>query len=220
MRATIAKRSGRCEGPLASEGVALDRFISRRRLRRTCRRAVLLRGKPQHDPGAGVGGIALDAGFELGRHGGDDALAHAGGARIGLDVEADAVVGDRQHDIVALRPEVDMNRAGAVGIGVFHRVHHQLVDDDADRDRAVGIDLDGSRLQGQPRHLVALGGAAEILEQRVEILVQQHALEVVRGVEPAVHLRDRGDPAHGIGERGLDVVLRCRAWPADAAARR
>jgi hypothetical protein len=47
----------------------------------------------------------------------------------------------------------------------------------------------------------------EILQQGVEILVQQHALEVVRGVEPAVHLRHRGDAAHRIGQRRLDVVL-------------
>ena len=157
-----------------------------------------------------MGGIALDAGVELGRHGGDDALPHAGGARVGLDVEADAVVGNRQHEIVALRVEVDVNRAGAVGIGVFHGVHHQLVDDDADRHRAVGIDLDRLGLQRQPRHLVALGGPPEILQQGVEILVQQHALEVVRGVKPAVNLRHRGDPAHRIGQRRLDVVLGAR----------
>ena len=176
--------------------------------------------EPQHDPGAGMGGIALDAGLELGRHGGDDALAHAGGARVGLDVEADAVIGDRQHEIVALGVELDMDRAGAVGIGVFHRVHHQLVDDDADRHRAVGIDLDRLGLQRQPRHPVALGRPSQILEQGLEILVQQHAFEVVRGVEPAMHLGDRGDAPHRIGQRRLDVVLACSNWPADAAARR
>src|SRR5882762_9870996 len=81
--------------------------------------------EPQHDPGAGMGGIALDAGFELRGHRGDDALSHAGGARVGLDVEADAVVGDRQQEIVALRNEVDVNRPGAFGVGVFHGVHHE-----------------------------------------------------------------------------------------------
>ena len=55
--------------------------------------------KPQHDPGTGMGGIALDAGLELGGHRGDDTLSHAGGTRVGLDVEADAVVGDRQHQM-------------------------------------------------------------------------------------------------------------------------
>ena len=103
--------------------------------------------------------------------------------------------------------ELDMDRAGAVGIGVFHGVHHQLVDDDADRHRAVRIDLDRLGLQRQPRHPVALGRAPQILQQRFEILVQQHALQVVRGVEPAMHLRDRGDAAHRIGQRRLDVVL-------------
>ncbi|MEA2819340.1 MAG: hypothetical protein QOJ86_1344, partial [Bradyrhizobium sp.] len=37
----------------------------------------------EHNAGAGVVGIALDAGIEFLRHRGDDALAHAGGARIG-----------------------------------------------------------------------------------------------------------------------------------------
>ena len=138
-----------------------------------------------------MGGIALDAGFELGGHRGDDALSHPGGARVGLGVEADAVVGNRQHDVIALRAEIDVDRAGAVGIGVFDRVHHQFVDDDADRDRAIRIDLDRLGLQRQPRHPVAFGGAPEILEQGVEILIEQHAFQVVRGVEPAVHLRHR-----------------------------
>src|SRR4030081_3394761 len=71
--------------------------------------------KAQHDPGAGMGWIAFDTGIELGRHGGDDALPHAGGTRVDLDVEADAVVGNRQNEIVALRIEADVNRAGAVG---------------------------------------------------------------------------------------------------------
>ncbi len=103
-----------------------------------------------------------------------------------------------------------MDRTRAVGIGIFDGVHHELVDDDADRDRPVGIDFDRFGLQGQPRHPVAFGGTAEILEQGIEILVQQYALEVVRGVEPAVNLRHGGDPAHGVGERRLDVVLRAR----------
>ena len=38
-----------------------------------------------------MGGIAFDIGFELGRHGADDALAHAGGTRVDLDIEADAL---------------------------------------------------------------------------------------------------------------------------------
>ena len=52
--------------------------------------------------------IALDAGFELGRHRGHDALPHAGGTWVGLAIEADAVVGDRQHEIVALGMEGDV----------------------------------------------------------------------------------------------------------------
>ena len=103
-----------------------------------------------------------------------------------------------------------MNRSGAVGIGVFHGVHHQLIDDDADRHRAVGIDLDRLGLQCQPRHPVAFGGPPEVLQQGVEILVQQHALEIVRGVEPAMNLGHGGDPAHRIGQRRLDVFLAAR----------
>ena len=53
-------------------------------------------------------------------------------------------------------------------------------------------------------------GAPQILQQRFQILVQQHALQVVRGVEPAVHLRHRGDPAHRVGQRRLDVGLLAR----------
>jgi hypothetical protein len=174
------------------------------------RRGLIDAATPQQDPGAGVAGVALDAGFELGGHGGDDALSHPGGARVKLDVEADAVIGDRQKEIVALRMEGNVNRPGAVGVGVFHGVHHELVDDDADRHRAVRIDLHRLGLQGQPRHLVALGGPPEILEQRVEILVQEHAFEVVRGVKPAVNLRHRGDPSHRIGQRRLDVILGAR----------
>ena len=34
---------------------------------------------------------------------------------------------------------------------------------------------------------------------RVEILVEQHILEVMRGVEPAMHLRHRGDVRMGTG---------------------
>ena len=162
----------------------------------------------QHDAGAGVLRIALDIGIQFLRHRGDDALAHAGGARIGLDVEADAVVGNRQFEIVTLRGENDMDGTCAVGIGVFHRVHHQLIDDDADRHRAVGVDLDRLGLQRQPRHLVAFGGTPEVFQQCLEILVEQHAFQVMRGVEPAVHLRHRGDPAHGVGQRRLDAVLR------------
>ena len=113
-----------------------------------------------------------------------------------------------------------MDRAGAVGIGVFDGVHHELVDDDADRDRAIRIDLDRLGLQRQPRHPVAFGRTPQIFQQRIEILVEQHALQVVRGVEPAVHLRDRCDAAHRIGERRLDVVLGRWNWPAGAAATR
>ena len=47
-----------------------------------------------------MGGVALDVRFELGGHCAHDALSHAGGAWVGLDVEADAVVGNRQQDIV------------------------------------------------------------------------------------------------------------------------
>ena len=54
-------------------------------------------------------GVALDIGFEFLGHRGDDALAHAGGAWVGLDVEADAVVGDRQREIVALGMQNDVN---------------------------------------------------------------------------------------------------------------
>src|SRR5439155_824876 len=71
-----------------------------------------------------------------------DALSHAGGARIDLGVETDAVVRNRDHEVFALWLELDVNRSGAVGIGVFDGVHHQLVDDDADRHRAVRVDLD------------------------------------------------------------------------------
>src|SRR5439155_1040313 len=49
----------------------------------------------QHDPGAVMVRIALGTGVELGGHRADDALSHAGGARIGLGVEADAVVRNR-----------------------------------------------------------------------------------------------------------------------------
>src|ERR1700686_5596015 len=62
-------------------------------------------GKPQHDPGAGMGRIALDAGLELGGHGADDTLPHAGGARVGLRVAAAAAIGDRKNQIVVLRGE-------------------------------------------------------------------------------------------------------------------
>ena len=75
-------------------------------------------GKPQHDSGAGMVGIAPNGCIELGRHRGDDALPHAGGARIALGIEADAVVGDRQQQIRSRRVEADMDRAGAVGIAV------------------------------------------------------------------------------------------------------
>ncbi len=106
-----------------------------------------------------------------------------------------------------MRLQLDVDRTGAVGIGVFHGVHHQLIDDDADRDRAVRIDLDRIGLQRQPRHLVALGRSPEVLEQRLEILVEHHRLEIMRRIEAAVHLRDGGDAAHGVGERRLDVLL-------------
>ena len=106
-----------------------------------------------------------------------------------------------------LRVENDVDGTCAVRIGVFHRVHDQLVDDDADRHRAIGIDLDRFGLQRQPRHLVAFGGTPEILEQRFEVLIEQHAFQVVRGIEPPMHLRHRGDAAHGVGQRRLDAVL-------------
>ena len=95
-------------------------------------------------------GVTLDARVQLGRHRRDDALAHAGATRIGRIVNPDAVVGNRQHEIVALRLDLDVNGTGAVGIGVFDRVHHELVDDDADRHRAVRIDLDRLGAQRQP----------------------------------------------------------------------
>ena len=53
--------------------------------------------------------------------------------------------------------QFDVDRTGLVGIGVFHRVHHQFVDDDADRHSAVGVDLDLLGLQGQPGHPIAFG---------------------------------------------------------------
>ena len=155
-----------------------------------------------------TGGVAVDARRQLGSHRRDDALPHAGGARVGLGVEADAVVGDRELEILADRLEFDVNGTGAVGVGVFDGVHHQFVDDDADRHGAIRIDLDRLGLQGQPRHLVALGGAPQIFQQRLEILVQQHAFQIVRGVKPAVDLRDRSDASHRIGQRRLDVFLR------------
>ena len=46
--------------------------------------------------------------------------------------------------------EIDPDRAVAIGIGVFHRIHHQFVDDDSDRNRPVGIDFDRLRFQRQP----------------------------------------------------------------------
>src|SRR3984893_18742788 len=79
-----------------------------RRTRWPCRCRRVRAAEAQYEAGAGVFGIALDAGIEFLRHCGDDALAHAGGARIGLDVEADAVVGNRQFEIVTLRDENDM----------------------------------------------------------------------------------------------------------------
>jgi len=150
---------------------------------------------------------ALDGSFELAGHGIDDALAHAGGARIDFHVEADAIVSDRQFELVALRGEHDMDRAGAVGIGIFDGVHHQLVDDDADGHGAVRVDLDGLSFQRQARHPVAFGRATEIFQQGFQILIEQHAVEVVRGVQPAMDLRHGGDTAHGVGQRYLDVIF-------------
>ena len=75
-------------------------------------------GEPHQHAGAGMVGIALDAGFQFCRHRRDDALSHSGGARVGLDVEADAVVGDRQPDVVTLRLELDVDGTCAVGAGV------------------------------------------------------------------------------------------------------
>ena len=44
----------------------------------------------------------------------------------------------------------------------------------------------------------------------LEVLVEHHPLQVVRGVELAMHLGDGGDTAHGVGERGLHIVVRRR----------
>src|SRR5205807_5447630 len=96
----------------------------------------------QHDPGAVMVRIALGTGVQLGGHRAHDALSHAGGARIGLGVETDAVVRNHDHEVFAVRLQLDVNGPGAVRIGVFDGVHHQLVDDDADRHRAVRVDLD------------------------------------------------------------------------------
>src|SRR3954449_11807682 len=85
------------------------------RFRRHCRDAA----EAQHDPGAVMVGIALGTGVQLGGHCAYDALSHAGGAWVGLGVEADAVVRNRDHEVVALGLEIDVNRPGAIGIGVF-----------------------------------------------------------------------------------------------------
>ena len=155
-----------------------------------------------------MGRISLDRGAELGSHRAHDALTHAGRTRIAFCVQADAVVRNRQDKLVIARRKIDMDRTGAVGIGVFHRVHHQLVDDDSNRNGAVRIDLDRFGFQRQARHLIAFGRSPQIFEQGVEILVQHHALQVVRRIEPAVNLGHGGNAPHGVGERGLDVIFR------------
>src|SRR5207248_8774130 len=97
--------------------------------------------------------IALGSGVQFGSHRAHDALSHAGGAWIGLGVETDAVVRNHDHEVFTGRLQLDVNGTGAVGISVFDGVHHQLVDYDADRHRAVRIDLDRLGIERQPRHL-------------------------------------------------------------------
>jgi hypothetical protein len=118
-----------------------------------------------------------------------------------------ALIGDRQHELVGFGPQVHVNGPRIVRIGIFHRVHDELVDDDTDGNRAVGIDLDRLGRQCEPRHAVAFGGTPEVVEQGFEILIEQHALQIVRGVEPAMHLRHRRNASHRVGERRLDVLL-------------
>ena len=69
-----------------------------------------LAAEPQYDPGPDMVGIALDGGVELGGHRCDDALTQAGRARIGLGIVADAVVGNRQDEIVALNAVLTVTR--------------------------------------------------------------------------------------------------------------
>ena len=53
--------------------------------------------------------------------------------------------------------------------------------------------------QGELSKLVRLGGAAQILDQRLEILIDRDRLDVIGRIETPVHLRDRKHAAGGVG---------------------
>src|ERR1700747_158159 len=80
----IGPRDGACAGRHATGIWDRTRATSARRgAGGICPRCRDTR-KSQHDPGAAMVGVALDARLELCRHGADDALAHPGRARVGF----------------------------------------------------------------------------------------------------------------------------------------
>ena len=56
-------------------------------------------------------GIALGGGVQLGGHRAHDALSHAGGARVDLDIEADTIVRNRHQEVFAGELQFDVVRA-------------------------------------------------------------------------------------------------------------
>ena len=124
--------------------------------------------------------------------------------------ETHAVIFDADHGVAACapRPQADANGAFARRIGVLESVDHQLVDDDADRDGAVRIGLDRVGRERELRERVALGGVSQVLDQRIEILIDCHRLDVLGGVEAPMHLGDRHHAGGGIEQRGLHFLAR------------
>ena len=85
---------------------------------------------------------------------------------------------------------------------MFHGVDDEFGDDDPDRHGAVGIDLHLVGREGQQlADTLAFGRVADVVDQRAQVLPERNRLDVVRRVEPAMHLRDRQDPPVGLAER-------------------
>jgi len=113
--------------------------------------------------------IVRDACAQLVRHGLHDALPEPGRAdRRGIG-KSHAVILDADHRAAAFvsRLQADADRPLAHRVGVFERVDHQLVYDDADGNGAVGIGLDRIGRQRQLREGVVLSGIPQILDQCV-----------------------------------------------------